>query len=107
MMFQYDDRLGISIPILTREWTEYRLEEQQLIMHKWETERGTIPDRIQELERSINEKQDALNNEDSFAASCQLNTEISELASIINDLWLWFRTVPDVNGVDARQKIHS
>ena len=106
-MFQYDDRLGISIPILTREWTEYRLEEQQLIMHKWETERGAIPDRIQELERSINEKQDALNNEDRFAVSCQLNTEISELASIINDLWLWFRTVPDVHEVTAQQKTHS
>ncbi|OKL38332.1 hypothetical protein [Domibacillus mangrovi] len=106
-MFQYDDRLGISIPILTREWAEYQLEEQQFIMHKWETERGTIPDRIQELERSINEKQDALNNEERFATSCQLNTEISELASIINDLWLWFRTVPNVTEVDAQQKIHS
>jgi hypothetical protein len=105
-MFQRDDRLGISIPVLTREWTEYPLEEQQLIMHKWETERGAIPDRIQELERSINEKQTALNNEDSFSASCQLNTDISELASIINDLWLWFRTVPDVNGSDAPQKMH-
>lgn len=100
-MFHYDNRLGISIPNLAREWTEYPLEEQQLIMHKWEIERGAIPDRIRELERTINEKQDALNNEDSFAASCQLNTEISELASIINDLWLWFRTVPDVKKIDV------
>ncbi|OMP67453.1 hypothetical protein [Domibacillus epiphyticus] len=106
-MFQHDDRLGISIPVLTREWTEYPLEKQQQIMHKWEAVRGIIPDRIQQLEKCINEKQAALNNEENFIVSCRLNTEISELASIINDLWLWFRTVPDVHPSDPIEKRHS
>ncbi|OLN22684.1 hypothetical protein BTO30_08510 [Domibacillus antri] len=106
-MFQHDNRLGISIPVLPREWTDYPLEEQEQIMHIWETIRGMIPDRIQELEKSINEKQTALNNEENFIVSCRLNTEISELASVINDLWLWFRTVPDVNSSDSPQKRHS
>lgn len=103
-MFQYDKRLGISIPALNREWLEYTADERQVIMHKWEMIRGKIPDRIQELETHINEKQGALNNEEDFDRSCRLNTGISELASVINDLWLWFRTVPDVY---TNEKIHQ
>ena len=95
-MFQYDKRLGISVPAPDQEWLEYGADERQEIMHKWEMIRGKIPDRIHELEMLINEKQHALDHEDDFIQSCRLNTDISDLASIINDLWLWFRTVPDV-----------
>ena len=60
-----------------------------------------IPDRIKVLENSINIKQAQLSNESDFERSCQLNGEIADLASIINDLWLWFRT-----NQETAEKVH-
>ena len=68
---------------------------QHAILLKWEQVRGKIPDRIKELEHYINTKQHYLNNED-FEVSCKLNSEIADLASIINDLWLWYRLTQNV-----------
>ena len=62
---------------------------------------GLIPDRIISLEEIINTKQAQLSNETNFELSCQLNHEIADLASIINDLWLWFRTDQDYFRKDA------
>ncbi|CAN7170108.1 hypothetical protein LJR015_000260 [Peribacillus frigoritolerans] len=90
-LFIYDERLGISIPDLNLEWDEYTKGEQQQILVHWENIRGSIPDRIKELESTIDRKQFRLSDESNFAKSCQLNSEIAELASIINDLWLWYR----------------
>lgn len=90
--FIYDERLGICLPRIHGEWDAYSEEMQARILFEWEKIRGTIPDRIKEIEALINEKQEKLGHEENFAASCELNTEISELASIINDLWIWFRT---------------
>jgi hypothetical protein len=89
--FSFDDRLGISVPDLTMELAEYSIETQQEILLYWEQIRGSIPDRISDLEIQINQKQALLSNESNFPRSCKLNTEIAELASIINDLWLWYR----------------
>ena len=89
--FTFDTRLGIHIPFLDKEWEEYSKKEQQMILLTWEKIRGKIPDRIAEIEAMINKKQDELGNEQDFPRSCKLNTEISELASIINDLWIWYR----------------
>jgi hypothetical protein len=89
--FSLDQRLGISIPNLETEWAEYSEETQQAILFHWEQIRGSIPDRIAELENSINQKQAQLSDESNFKTSCVLNSEIAELASIINDLWLWYR----------------
>jgi hypothetical protein len=90
--FYFDERLGIPVPDLRIEWDEYSKETQQFILFHWEQIRGAIPDRIAELEQEINYKQDKLSDENDFPLSCKLNTEIAELASIINDLWLWYRT---------------
>ncbi|MBD8068973.1 hypothetical protein [Bacillus sp. PS06] len=90
--FQYDERLGIEIPALSKHWEEYNKDEQQGILLMWEGIRGRIPDRIADLEKVINEKQAQLGNELDFPKSCVLNSEISELASIINDLWIWYRS---------------
>ncbi|WP_317987024.1 hypothetical protein [Sutcliffiella rhizosphaerae] len=98
-----DNRLGIPLPYLDTDWTSYEKETQQTILLEWEKIRGKIPDRIKELESSINIKQAQLNDESNFDRSCQLNTEISELASIINDLWLWYR----MNQHLSHDKIHS
>jgi hypothetical protein len=89
--FYFDERLGIPVPDLRVEWDEYSKEVQQYILLHWEQIRGSIPDRIAELEQEINRKQDKLSDENDFPRSCRLNTEIADLASIINDLWLWYR----------------
>jgi hypothetical protein len=90
--FRYDERLGIPVPSFQKEWEHYTPEEQFEILHKWEDIRGRIPDRILAFERLVIEMQDRMGREDSFEESCRLNAEISELASRINDLNIWFRT---------------
>ncbi|RAK21240.1 hypothetical protein B0I26_103195 [Anoxybacillus vitaminiphilus] len=90
-LFIYDERLGIPLPKLKKEWEEYSESEQHAILLHWEKIRGKIPDRIVELERLINQKQAELGEENDFVRSCALNSEIAELASIINDLWIWYR----------------
>lgn len=90
--FRFDPRLGINIPHLVDEWDHFNKETRESILFQWEKTRGAIPDRIADLEKEINEKQQALSDESNFVKSCQLNSEIADLASIINDLWLWYRT---------------
>ncbi|WP_078545101.1 hypothetical protein [Litchfieldia alkalitelluris] len=89
--FKYNKRLGIPLPALVKEWESYTKEEQQKILLHWEGIRGKIPDRIAEIEEIINHKQTLLGNEQDFPRSCQLNAEISDHASVINDLWIWYR----------------
>ncbi|EIJ79264.1 hypothetical protein PB1_16944 [Bacillus methanolicus PB1] len=100
--FTEDKRLGIPVPDLSKDWDEYSRETQQSILFHWEKIRGRIPDRIAELESIINKKQAELSDESDFKRSCQLNSEIADLASIINDLWLWYRTDQDIT-----QKVHQ
>ncbi|WP_042345355.1 hypothetical protein [Bacillus massiliigorillae] len=100
--FTYNNRLGINIPDLDLHWENYDIHIQQQILTEWEDIRGTIPDRIHDLETHINAKQQQLNEEENFALSCILNSEIAELASQINDLWLWYRTQEDIT-----QKRHN
>lgn len=95
--FSHNERLGISLPSFDREWDQYPEFIQQTILFQWEKIRGRIPDRIANLEELINTKQAQLSDEGNFIRSCELNSEISELASIINDLWLWYRTNQDIS----------
>lgn len=101
--FLYDERLGIDVPHLSNEWHVYSVAERIAIVSKWEHIRGSIPDKIKALEGEINTKQARLNDEDNFAASCELNAQIAELASRINDLHLWFRVNQHV---EASGKTH-
>ncbi|OPA81123.1 hypothetical protein BVG16_01935 [Paenibacillus selenitireducens] len=100
--FELDERLGIHVPALQQEWDQFSTQERERILYKWEEIRGTIPNRIFDLEQMINYKQDQLFDEDDFEKSCQLNAEIAELASQINDLHIWYRVNQDV-----RSKVHS
>jgi hypothetical protein len=95
--FSYDDRLGIHIPNFDSEWDFFKLDTQHSIMFHWETIRGSIPDRIADLENSINIKQTQLSEENDFHRSCELNAEIAELASIINDLWILYREHQEIS----------
>ncbi|WP_028400801.1 hypothetical protein [Ectobacillus panaciterrae] len=101
--FTLDERLGIEIPHLEQEWEEIDKHAQHHILLKWEAIRGKIPDRIKELETMINEKQHQLDHEENFQISCILNSEIADIASIINDLWLWYRTNQNVSS----EKTHA
>lgn len=93
----WDERLGISIPSLTGEWDQLSEKEQSEILLHWEEIRGTIPDRIKEIEQKVILKQNALFDEDNFDMSCKLNGEIADLASTINDLNLWYRTQQELD----------
>jgi hypothetical protein len=94
--FQYNERLGIELPVLELEWEDYSKQERSDVLLKWEQIRGTIPDCIHKLEAVIIQKQSQLDKEDDFPTSCLLNYEIAELASKINDLHLWFRVNQEV-----------
>lgn len=100
--FAFDQRLGIALPVIIREWDEYNKEVQENILFHWEKIRGTIPDRIIMLESQINQKQAQLSDEDDFNRSCLLNSKIADLASIINDLWLWYRVDQNIS-----EKVHQ
>ncbi len=102
-LFVYNERLGIALPTLLKEWDEYEKHIQEQILLHWESIRGSIPDRIKALEVIINRKQAELSVENDFDRSCQLNFEIAELASIINDLWLWYR----INQNMSEEKKHT
>ncbi|WP_071460382.1 hypothetical protein [Bacillus massilinigeriensis] len=96
--FKHDKRLGIPVPDLLQEWEAYSSSTQDYILFHWERIRGSIPDRIAALEHVINQKQAQLDEEMNFKRSCELNSEIAELASVINELWLWYRTNQDISG---------
>ncbi|MGJ7920427.1 hypothetical protein [Neobacillus sp. LXY-4] len=93
--FFHDARLGIPLPSLEKDWEEYNMMTQQEILLHWEAIRGQIPDRIASLENVINQKLAQLSDESDFMQSCRLNNEIAELASVINDLWIWYRSSED------------
>jgi hypothetical protein len=101
--FSFDARLGILLPDVDKDWEGFNQKDQQSILLQWEQVRGSIPDRIAELENVINKKQAMLSDESDFPRSCELNTEIAELASIINDLWIWYRT----NQTVSTHKVHA
>ncbi|MBO8156484.1 MAG: hypothetical protein H0Z32_08500 [Bacillaceae bacterium] len=90
--FKEHPRLGIPVPALKKDWENYSKKEQEYILTRWEKIRGIIPDQIKLLEAEIEQKQKQLNDEMDFQLSCQLNREISELASQINDLWILYRS---------------
>ena len=89
--FIYDKRLGLHVPHLKQEFSDYPPPVQDSILTRWEQIRGTIPEHIKDIEEIINQKLNHLNDEEDFEVSCALNYEIAEYASIINDLWLWYR----------------
>lgn len=99
--FVQDERLGIPLPELEKDWEEYTEEERSEILLRWEEIRGTIPDQVKKLERIIIRKQNQLDVEDNFKISCDLNSEIAELAGTINELHLWFRVNQDITASAA------
>ncbi|WP_412679575.1 hypothetical protein [Brevibacillus choshinensis] len=77
------------------EWEAYSTDERADILLEWEEIRATIPDKIIRIETVIIEKTRQMSEEENFIRSCELNSEIHELASVINDLNIWFRVQQD------------
>jgi hypothetical protein len=93
-----DTRLGIPVVrISEKEWDDLSFENKQQLLYEWELIRAKIPGRIHEVEAMIIVRQDALSLEDNFETACRLNREIYELASIINDLHLWYRANQEIS----------
>lgn len=101
--FRYDERLGIRLPELDLEWDEYPESVRAEILLEWEIIRGSIPDRVKYFEEHIRVKQEKLNSEENFVESCRINSEISELASCINDLQIWYRMNQNIES----SRVHS
>src|SRR5690554_3288364 len=101
--FVFNERLQIHLPELEWTWDHYTSDEQSEILARWEEIRGRIPDQIIAFEAEINEKQEKLNHEENFNQSCALNTEISEIASKINDLHLYYRLNQQVGAIKSHQ----
>ncbi|RLQ97942.1 hypothetical protein [Falsibacillus albus] len=98
--FRFDQRLGIEVPILINDWDDHSMEEKKEITFMWEKIRGRIPDRISRLDQEMEELQLLLSEEEDFARSCKINEEIAERASIVNDLWIWYRTTPSIHSLN-------
>jgi hypothetical protein len=96
--FRYSERHGIRVPCLTNDWDELNLEYQTSLLSEWEMIRGNIPEHVIRFEEKIKVKQQQLFEEDDFDESCRINGDISDLASRINDLHIWFRTQQDLDG---------
>lgn len=94
--FTFCHRLGIPLPDLKQDWEQFTASEQSEILLYWETVRGKIPDRIFELERDIISLQRQSDTEENFETVCALTWQISEKASQIHDLNLYFRLNQDV-----------
>jgi hypothetical protein len=100
--FAFNERLGIRVPRFTEEWDSLSLSRQTAILTQWEQIRGNIPDHVKRHEEQIKIRQMMLYEEEDFAESCRLNSDIAELASRINDLHIWFRTQQDLNSEGKR-----
>ncbi len=94
--FAFDDRLGMKVPQLMREWSEYTVTERERILEDWETLRGGIPALITRFENEINDRHERLQAVDDWNESVELLSEINDYASRINDLNILFRTQPDI-----------
>ncbi|WP_325048409.1 hypothetical protein [Paenibacillus sp. CAA11] len=73
------------------------MDEQLRIITDWEEIRGAIPSRVMELEQNIDLKLRMMSEEEDFDITCSLNGEIAELASVINDLHIWYRITAEVS----------
>jgi hypothetical protein len=93
--FVFNERMGIAIPEMDREWPDYSHEEQVAILVEWERIKARIPDRILEFETEIEAKGQQAAIEDDWDRVCELYSEYYAIASIINDLNIWSKVEPN------------
>lgn len=93
--FEYDERLGIKLPHLLRDWETLPADERHAMIMEWEQIKARIPDRIMDLEKQIEAHQDKISKEEDWDTVCLLYGELYSIASIINDLHIWSRVNQD------------
>ncbi|KEO83921.1 hypothetical protein [Tumebacillus flagellatus] len=99
--FQFDERLGIQIPVQHHDWDEYTREEQEDVIHRWEAIRSRIPDRIKALEEIIEDRQLKISVEEDWDVVIALYEDVFTIASVINDLNNWMRLEPSTTYVEG------
>ncbi len=92
--FVHNERLGIRVPVLDREWYAFSQAEQEAMILEWESIRARIPDRIFELEAQINDLQARASEEDDWDLVCELYVQLYGIASVINDLNIGHKNDP-------------
>ncbi len=94
-IFRFDERLGIEVPELDREWEHHSKEERMSILEHWETIRGAIPNRLAHFEERIAQLQELMRTEEDWDATVKLMDQINDFASRIADLNILSRTQPE------------
>lgn len=105
--FRYDERLGIRVPNLNKDWESLSPEDRHAMIIEWEKIRAKIPDRIMKLEQEINKRQEHIAEEDDWDKICKLYGEIYGIASAINDLHIWSRVEQDFEPGAGMAKEHQ
>lgn len=101
--FKYDERLDLHLPVLHKPWEELSEKEQEEVLYRWEQIRSQIPERIKALEKKIKQLETQLQTEDDYQIFCKLSERITELASRLIDLNVWFRTHEEITAKKAHQ----
>ncbi|MDB5085407.1 MAG: radical protein, partial [Bacilli bacterium] len=94
--FQFDERLGIELLIVYEDWDAIPKKVREQIIFHWEDIRGRIPDRIKTLDHQLEEIQQTINQEQNWERICDYFTESHTIATIINELNIWYRTQQEV-----------
>lgn len=95
-LFRFDERLGISVPDLSLEWTQYSIADRSAVLERWEKERGDIMTRISVFEEEIAQLQEQLSEADDWDETVAIMGRMNDYASRIADLNILFRTQPDL-----------
>jgi hypothetical protein len=103
--FVHDERLGIPVPVLTHDWLDYSIAEQEAMIARWESIRARIPDRVKALEGVINQHQEEISVEEDWDRVCDHYEEVYRIASIINDLNIWMSIEQHTSDATATEEI--
>ncbi|MFC3804151.1 hypothetical protein [Cohnella sp. GCM10012308] len=103
--FLPDSRLGIPLPRFDVPWEEMDALERAGVVERWELIRGRIPDAIMAREADIRRLLDELFDEEDFVRCCWLNEKISQAASVIHDLQIWYRTQQDLEEENIKRHV--
>lgn len=92
--FQHDERLSIPLPSFPQPFEEMAPTDQEVVIATWESIRARIPDRIQELEETIQGHLESISETEDWDQIIAWFDEISDMASRIAELNTWKRVDP-------------
>ena len=92
--FRHNDRLSIPLPAFPQPFEEMAPTDQESVIAVWEAIRARIPDRIQELEQTIQTHLESISETEDWERIISWFDEISDIASRIAELNTWRRVDP-------------